>query len=81
MLELQPVFLATSTSKLLFFSGALLTGSTMSGVFSSLGFAEQGVDRLAADLVLGVCYYFICRLAFAVFQRPCSHMVDSKGAR
>lgn len=69
-LEMKPDFLRTLTSKALFYSGALLLGNTMSDMLTSLGFVDQGIDRLVVDLTIGVGYYFICRLVFSVFQRP-----------
>jgi len=80
-LEMKPDFLRTLTSKALFFSGALLLGSTISDMLTSLGFADQGVDRLVADLTIGAGYYFICRLVFSAFQRPEACLLQEQGKR
>ena len=67
-LELTPAFLSTFPSKVLFVSGAVLLGSTLSDMLTSLGFPEQGVSRPLIDLAIAASYYFTCRLIFFFFQ-------------
>lgn len=68
LLEFGPEFLSTQPGKVLFFSGAVLIGSSFSETLSVLGYQELGIDRLMIDVGLGIGYYFICRFVLSLFQ-------------
>ncbi|MCB4359108.1 hypothetical protein [Quatrionicoccus australiensis] len=65
----RPVFLSTLSSKVLFFSGALLLGSSLSGTLNAMGFSTLGASRLLIDLGLGTAYYFVVRFVYFLCQR------------
>jgi hypothetical protein len=69
LLELGPDFLSTLPGKVLFFSGAVLLGSSLSETLSALGYQELSFDRMVIDVGFGVAYYFVSRLVFSLFQR------------
>jgi hypothetical protein len=69
-LELKPDFLSTFPSKVLFFSGALLLGSSLSGILTAAGIYEFGIYRLIVDTGLGAGYYLASRFVFSFFQHP-----------
>jgi hypothetical protein len=72
-LTLHPDFLATISGKLLFFSGALLLGSTLCDINASRDFMEPGMGRVVVDLLIGFVYFLLCRFLFFLFQRPVQH--------
>jgi hypothetical protein len=80
-LELRRDFLATFPSKVLFLSGALLLGSTLSDTLASLGVSEHGVSRPLIDLAIGAGYYFTCHLIFSCFIVRRRFRGDAKGIK
>jgi hypothetical protein len=80
-LELRRDFLSTFPSKVLFLSGALLLGSTLSDTLASLGVSEHGVSRPLIDLAIGAGYYFTCRLIFSFFHVRKWFRGDAKGIK
>ena len=69
LLELGPDYLSTLPGKVLFFSGAVLLGSSLSETLSALGYQEYSLDRITIDVGFGIAYYFVFRLVLSLFQR------------
>lgn len=69
LLEFKPEFLSTLPGKVLFFSGAVLLGSSLSETLSALGYQEFSIDRMVIDVGLGIGYYLTSRFVFSLFQR------------
>lgn len=82
LLEFGPEFLSTLPGKVLFLSGAVLLGSSLSETLSALGYLELSFDRLMIDVGLGIGYYFICRFVHSLVQHrtvvQTQHRGDSK---
>jgi len=67
--EKSPIFFSTPASKVLFFFGALLVGSSLSGTLTTMGLYALGVDRLLVDIGFGIAYYCLVSFAFSLLQR------------
>lgn len=55
---------------LLFFSGALLVGSTVSGYLSWLAIPELSIPRMAVDAALAIPYFTVWRYVYFLRQEP-----------
>lgn len=79
-LELQPAFLATWKSRVLFFAGAVLLGRVLSATLGAPDFTADGSERLLVDSGLGIGYYLAARCVFRLFQHPAVVAMPERGA-
>jgi hypothetical protein len=76
-LELQPEPLTTLQAWATFFAGAALTGYGFTNLLNWVGFQDQSLPRVIADILIALAYYLAWRYVFFLSQDACLPNTES----